>query len=184
MVTGTSLHSTKEALRLTRLYPDVLYSTAGWRFREIFPFFEKSFPFYRFPPPCHTPPRLIILNYISFWFEKRNAPSLFPLSLLSQHHLLFFILFLTLPNPIDFFLSSAKLETITLTISFLKWESSNIWRGKTATKTLHLIIGDKIGENIVSSLMSIRHCFSWFQPQKCKNAEMHTIFFPTWIQPK
>ena len=29
MVTGTSLHSTKEALRLTRLYPDVLYSTAG-----------------------------------------------------------------------------------------------------------------------------------------------------------
>ena len=31
MVTGTSLHSTKEALRLTRLYPDVLYSTAGLR---------------------------------------------------------------------------------------------------------------------------------------------------------
>jgi len=29
MVTGTSLHSTKEALRLTRLYPDILYSTAG-----------------------------------------------------------------------------------------------------------------------------------------------------------
>jgi len=29
MVTGTSLHSTKEALRLTRLYPNVLYSTAG-----------------------------------------------------------------------------------------------------------------------------------------------------------
>ena len=32
MVTGTSLHSTKEALRLTRLYPDVLYSTAGIKF--------------------------------------------------------------------------------------------------------------------------------------------------------
>ena len=29
MVTGTSLHSTKEALRLTRLYPGTLYSTAG-----------------------------------------------------------------------------------------------------------------------------------------------------------
>lgn len=29
MVTGTSLHSTKEALRLTRLYPNTLYSTAG-----------------------------------------------------------------------------------------------------------------------------------------------------------
>jgi len=29
MVTGTSLHSTKEALRLTRLYPGILYSTAG-----------------------------------------------------------------------------------------------------------------------------------------------------------
>ena len=29
MVTGTSLHSTKEALRLTRLYPGSLYSTAG-----------------------------------------------------------------------------------------------------------------------------------------------------------
>jgi len=29
MVTGTSLHSTKEALRLTRLYPNILYSTAG-----------------------------------------------------------------------------------------------------------------------------------------------------------
>jgi len=29
MVTGTSLHSTKEALRLTRLYPSTLYSTAG-----------------------------------------------------------------------------------------------------------------------------------------------------------
>ena len=28
-VTGTSLHSTKEALRLTRLYPGTLYSTAG-----------------------------------------------------------------------------------------------------------------------------------------------------------
>lgn len=29
MVTGTSIHSTKEALRLTRLYPGTLYSTAG-----------------------------------------------------------------------------------------------------------------------------------------------------------
>jgi len=29
MVTGTSLHTTKEALRLTRLYPNILYSTAG-----------------------------------------------------------------------------------------------------------------------------------------------------------
>ena len=29
MVTGTSIHSTKEALRLTRLYPNILYSTAG-----------------------------------------------------------------------------------------------------------------------------------------------------------
>lgn len=29
MVTGTSMHSTKEALRLTRLYPNILYSTAG-----------------------------------------------------------------------------------------------------------------------------------------------------------
>ena len=28
-VTGTSIHSTKEALRLTRLYPGTLYSTAG-----------------------------------------------------------------------------------------------------------------------------------------------------------
>jgi len=29
MVTGTSMHTTKEALRLTRLYPNTLYSTAG-----------------------------------------------------------------------------------------------------------------------------------------------------------
>lgn len=29
MVTGTSLHASKEALRLTRLYPGTLYSTAG-----------------------------------------------------------------------------------------------------------------------------------------------------------
>jgi TatD DNase family protein len=29
MVTGTSVHSSKEALRLTRLYPNTLYSTAG-----------------------------------------------------------------------------------------------------------------------------------------------------------
>lgn len=29
MVTGTSLHSTKEALRLSRIYPGSLYSTAG-----------------------------------------------------------------------------------------------------------------------------------------------------------
>lgn len=29
MLTGTSLHNTKEALRLTRIYPDCLYCTAG-----------------------------------------------------------------------------------------------------------------------------------------------------------
>jgi TatD DNase family protein len=29
MVTGTTIHTTKEALRLTRLYPNTLYSTAG-----------------------------------------------------------------------------------------------------------------------------------------------------------
>lgn len=29
MVTGTSVKSSKEALRLTRIYPGVLYSTAG-----------------------------------------------------------------------------------------------------------------------------------------------------------
>ena len=34
MVTGTSLHSTKEALRLTRLYPGTLYSTAGQQYNS------------------------------------------------------------------------------------------------------------------------------------------------------
>lgn len=29
MVTGTSVKTSKEALRLTRIYPGVLYSTAG-----------------------------------------------------------------------------------------------------------------------------------------------------------
>lgn len=29
MVTGTTVQSSKEALRLTRLYPETLYSTAG-----------------------------------------------------------------------------------------------------------------------------------------------------------
>lgn len=29
MVTGTSVKSSKEALRLTRIYPGTLYSTAG-----------------------------------------------------------------------------------------------------------------------------------------------------------
>lgn len=29
IVTGTSIHSSKEALRLTRLFPSYLYSTAG-----------------------------------------------------------------------------------------------------------------------------------------------------------
>ena len=48
-----------------------------------------------------------------------------------QHHLFpFVILSPTRPDPIDFFLISAKLPTIVLTISFLKWESSNTWRGK------------------------------------------------------
>lgn len=30
MVTGTSVKTSKEALRLTRIYPGTLYSTAGW----------------------------------------------------------------------------------------------------------------------------------------------------------
>lgn len=30
MVTGASIQCSKEALRLTRLYPGTLYSTAGW----------------------------------------------------------------------------------------------------------------------------------------------------------
>lgn len=29
MVTGTSVKASKEALRLTRIYPETLYSTAG-----------------------------------------------------------------------------------------------------------------------------------------------------------
>ena len=62
MVTGTSLHSTKEALRLTRLYPDVLYSTAGLRnispsVRNItFAFSILSiFVSPNFTPMCFTP---------------------------------------------------------------------------------------------------------------------------------
>ena len=83
MVTGTSLHSTKEALRLTRLYPDVLYSTAG-------------------------------IKTIQATLELFQSLSLIintTFSLLSFSPQL---------GPIDFFLISAKLPTIVLTISFLK----------------------------------------------------------------
>ena len=34
MVTGTSLQASKDALRLTRLYPSVLYATAGKKKKE------------------------------------------------------------------------------------------------------------------------------------------------------
>ena len=83
MVTGTSLHSTKEALRLTRLYPDVLYSTAGIKTTQATLELFQSLS--------------LIIN-ITF-------------SLLSFSPQL---------DPIDFFLISAKLPTIVLTISFLK----------------------------------------------------------------
>ena len=62
MVTGTSLHSTKEALRLTRLYPDVLYSTAGIKTLRFFNHCLSSstspFPF------CHSLPNSARPNWL------------------------------------------------------------------------------------------------------------------------
>ena len=45
MVTGTSLHSTKEALRLTRLYPGTLYSTAGESIEWLTPWHDINLVF-------------------------------------------------------------------------------------------------------------------------------------------
>ena len=88
MVTGTSLHSTKEALRLTRLYPDVLYSTAG---TTTTVFFATCF---------FTNNQILCLQF----------PNIPP-------HIFLFVIFLETPlNPIDFFLSLAKLAAITLTL--------------------------------------------------------------------
>ena len=43
MVTGTSLHASKEALRLTRLYPGTLYSTAGVHPHDAKAWTEESY---------------------------------------------------------------------------------------------------------------------------------------------
>ena len=71
MVTGTSLHSTKEALRLTRLYPDVLYSTAGIKTLRFFNHCLSSstspFPF------CHSLPNSTQLTFS--WFRPNCRPS-------------------------------------------------------------------------------------------------------------
>lgn len=42
MVTGTSIHNTKEALRLSRIYPDSLYCTAGVHPHEAKSWTESS----------------------------------------------------------------------------------------------------------------------------------------------
>ena len=39
MVTGTSIQSSRDALRLSRLYPGVLYATAGWYLYVLMPGF-------------------------------------------------------------------------------------------------------------------------------------------------